>query len=218
LVEEIASLLLERPAPKGASLSIDRAMKNGCALLNFIFIYGNFVRWIKGKYTNSNVNDATMFDNLEDLRSIEMPPCYPPVDLDHTQEKFKEGAPTNGNFITNFEHTRQRGLYDNHQSMHGNIDAMTEKFEKEEEKSYHLCFPHFFLYFIPSLMIALLSLIMQKCKLRIIVDSSNTSLEDDTGNAIAQMPTPGVDPCRNPAVYYGNALLRHWYYIWRVRQ
>jgi hypothetical protein len=36
--------------------------------------------------------------------------------------------------------------------------------------------------------------------------------------ADAQMPKPEVDHQRNPAVYYGKSLLRHWFYIWRLRQ
>jgi hypothetical protein len=32
------------------------------------------------------------------------------------------------------------------------------------------------------------------------------------------MPNPGVDHQRNPAVYYGKSLLRHWVYIWLLRQ
>jgi hypothetical protein len=39
---------------------------------------------------------------------------------------------------------------------------MMEKFKKEEEQSYHLFLRRSFLYFILGLVIALLSLIMQK--------------------------------------------------------
>jgi hypothetical protein len=41
--EDIHSLLLERPVPTGAPLSIDRVQKNGCALLHFDFMYGDLV-------------------------------------------------------------------------------------------------------------------------------------------------------------------------------
>jgi hypothetical protein len=94
--------------------------------------------------------------------------------------------------------------------MYDHIEIMTEKCAKEEEKSYHLCFPHLFLYLIPGIMVALLSLIIQKQKFRIIVDPTNAILEGDTGNANAQMPKPGVDHRSNPAVYKVKALMRHW--------
>jgi hypothetical protein len=42
--EEINSLLLERLAPTGAQLLIDRARKHGCALLHFDFVYYDLVR------------------------------------------------------------------------------------------------------------------------------------------------------------------------------
>jgi hypothetical protein len=51
-------------------------------------------------------------------------------------------------------------LYDNHQDMHDIIDTVAEKFMTEEEKYCHLCFPWSFLYFLPGLMIGLMSLIM----------------------------------------------------------
>jgi hypothetical protein len=36
-----------------------------------------------------------MFENLDDLRTIQMPPGYPKVDLDQTWETLREGAPKN---------------------------------------------------------------------------------------------------------------------------
>jgi hypothetical protein len=159
-----------------------------------------------------------MFDNLDDLWTTERPPGYPKVNLDQTRETLKDGAPTKGTFTSNFGHARQCSQYNNHKGMHDHIDIMTDKFAKEEEKSYHLCFPRSFLYFVPGIMIALLSLIMQKQKLWIIVDTANAIFDGDTGNANAQMPKPGVDHQRKQAVYYGKSLLCHWVYIWRLRQ
>jgi hypothetical protein len=159
-----------------------------------------------------------MFDNLDNLRITNMPPGYPEVDLDQTRETLKEGAPMKGTFTSNFGHARQHTQYDNHKGMHDHIDIMTDKFTKEEEKSYHLCFPRSFLYFIPGIMVALLSLIMQKQKFRIIVTPTNAIFEGDTENANAQMPKPRVDHQRNPAVYCGKAPMRHWVYIWPLHQ
>jgi hypothetical protein len=59
---------------------------------------------------------------------------------------------------------------------------------------------------------------MQTQKLWIIVDATNAIFEGNTCNEKSQMPKPGVDHQRNPAVYYGKALLRHWVYIWNICQ
>jgi hypothetical protein len=83
---------------------------------------------------------------------------------------------------------------------------------------YHLCFPCSFLYFIPSIMIALLSLILQKEKFWIIANPTNNIFNGDTGTINAQMPKAGVYQHCNPAVYYIKALLGHWVYIWCLRQ
>jgi hypothetical protein len=192
--------------------------KNGCSLLRFDFIYGDLVRWLEGEYTNCDVYQDTMFNNMDDLRTTDMPQGYPKVNLDQTRETLKNGAPTKGTFTSNFRHARQLAQYNNHNGMHDHIDIMTDKFAKEEDNSYHLCFPRYFLYFVPSIVIALLSLIMQKQKFRIIIYPNNTIFEGDTGNVNAQMPKPWVDHQRNPAVYYVKYLLRHWVYICCLRQ
>jgi hypothetical protein len=161
--------------------------KNGCALLRFDFIYGDLVYWLEGEYTKCNVDYDTMFDNPDDLQTTDMPPGYPKVDIDQTRTTLKDGAPTKGTFTSNFGHARQRAHYNNHKGMHDHIDIMMDNFEKEEKKSYHLCPPpRSFLYFIPSIMITVLSLIMQKQKIRIIVDPTNAIIEGDTGNTNAQ--------------------------------
>jgi hypothetical protein len=112
-----------------------------------------------------------------------MPPSYPKVNLDQTREIMKEGAPPKGTFTSNFEHARKRAHCDNHKGMHDHVSIMTDNFAKEEDKSYHLCFPRSFLYFIPGIVVALLSLIVQKQNFRIIVDPTDSIFEGDTGNA-----------------------------------
>jgi hypothetical protein len=156
-----------------------------------------------------------MFDNL---RTTEIPPGYPKVDLDQTRGTLKEGSPTKGTFTSNFGHARQRAQYNNYKGMYDHIDIMMDKFAKEEETSYHLCFDCSFMYFTPSIMMALLGLIIQTQKFRIIIDPTNTIFEGNTGNTNAQMPKPGVDHQRNLEVYYGKSLLYHLVYIWNLRQ
>jgi hypothetical protein len=121
--------------------SPSRVRKNGHSLLCFKLVYGDLIRWLEGEHTNSNVNYETMFDNLYDLHTGEMLSGYPKFDLDQTRETLKKGASAKGNFVSNFEHAGRRSVYDNQQCMHDNINDMMEKFEKEEEKSYHLCSP-----------------------------------------------------------------------------
>jgi hypothetical protein len=64
--------------------------KNDCSLLRFDFIYGNLVRWLEGEYTNINVNYDKMFNNLDNLRTVQMHPGSPKVDLTKTRETPKE--------------------------------------------------------------------------------------------------------------------------------
>jgi hypothetical protein len=79
-----------------------------------------------------------MFDNLNNLRTSEMPPGYPKVDLDQTRETLKDRTPTKGTFTSNFGHAHQRAQYNNNKGMHDHVDIMMDKFANEEEKSYDL--------------------------------------------------------------------------------
>jgi hypothetical protein len=123
------------PSIKRRRLSIDRVRKNCGALLRFDFIECDLVWWLKGEYTNCNVDYDTMFENLDDLRTTKMPPGYPNVGLDQTRETLKDGAPTKGTFTSNFGHACQQAKYNNHKGMHDHIDITTDKFAKEDEKS-----------------------------------------------------------------------------------
>jgi hypothetical protein len=92
--------------------------KHGCTLLHFSYVYDDFIWWLEGECTDSTVVYDTLFNNLEDLYTFEMPPGYPQVDLNQTWETLKEAAPTKGNLVYNFKHVRQREIYDNHQGMY----------------------------------------------------------------------------------------------------
>jgi hypothetical protein len=182
---------------------------NGCALIHFDFIYGDLVCWLGGEYTTSNIDYDTVFDNLNNLHIVQMPPGYSKVDLNQTRETLKEGLPTKGAFTSNFEHAHQQAQYDNHKGMHDHIDVMTEKFANEEEKSYHLCFPRSSFYFIPGIIIALLNMILQKEKFRIMIDPTHAIFDGDIGTMNAQMQKPRIEHHQNPVFYYGKALMRH---------
>jgi hypothetical protein len=141
---------MERLDPTVAPLLIDRVRKNGCALLNFDFVYSDLVRWLEREYTNINIDYTTILDNL---RTLQMLHGYPKVDLGQTRETLMDGAPMKCTFTSSYEHARQLAQYDNRKGIHEHIDIMTKKFAKKEEKSYHLCFPHSFLYFIPGIVV-----------------------------------------------------------------
>jgi hypothetical protein len=88
---------------------------------------------VEGEYTNNNVDYDTMFDNLEDLCTVQIPTSKPKVNLDQTRETLKEGAPTKGTFTSNFEHARQQAQYDNHKGMYDHIYVITESLPMRRE-------------------------------------------------------------------------------------
>lgn len=53
----------------------------------------------------------------------------------------------------NLAEVRQQDHYDKHPAVMAAPDAMDRKFATEEDKSYHLPFPHFFPYFVFSFML-----------------------------------------------------------------
>jgi hypothetical protein len=158
-----------------------------------------------------------MFNNLEDLPTTDMPLGYPHVDSDQTRETLKDGSPTKGTFTSNFGHVRQWAHCNNHKEMHDHIDIVGQVCKRGGEVIPPML-PPLFPVLLPRHHDRAPELDHVEKKIRIIVDLTNAILEGDTANANAQMPKPGVDSQRNPTVYYGKALMRHWIYIWYICQ
>jgi hypothetical protein len=90
------------------------------------------------------------------------------------------------------------------------------KFVKEEQKSFHLHFPRFLVYFIPGLHLNPLQWEANKGKGHIYVDGTNglpgTNM---AGSCNTHIPKPSLgNPDECPPVYYSMVLKRYYIMIW----
>jgi hypothetical protein len=91
------------------------------------------------------------------------------------------------------------------------------KFAAEEEKSFHIILPRFFVAFLVDLFLNPLQWAVRKGKGRICVDCTNGP--DPIGSPNSQIPKPSItnaDAC--PPVYYGTAWQRFLSHIWSMRE
>ena len=191
----------------------------GIALLRCQFIYIDLIKWLGGEYTHAYRNWDEAFEAIEQVRHAPIPPGYPPVDFDRARRVCEEGAPLAGHFECKFADMVQRERYDNHPPLTGQADPVRAKLAKEEEKSFHLLLPRFFVFFIFGLFINPLTWVMRNGKGRLCVDSSSSISEEDTAAANDQIPRAGAEGRDNecPAVHLASAFMRHATRIWRLR-
>jgi hypothetical protein len=133
---------------------------------------------------------------------------------------FTQGVPLQGHFECLQADIALRDRYNNHPGVRLNAEKVEAKFAKEEEKSFHLHFPHFLLlYFIPGLLINPLQWEVDKGKGRICVDGTNGPTgPSTTGSCNTHIPKPSLDnPDECPPVYYSTALEQYYIMIWRLR-
>jgi hypothetical protein len=210
---------LRKPPGNPTRLPMDRSLLYAAALLRFHFIYGDFVRWLGGEYTNRHRNWNSTFATLTKARRRQPPDNYPPADYPRGKRIFTEGVPLEGHFVTPTAALSSRDHYNNHPAVADNYDAVEQKFAKEEEKSFHIHLPRFLTYFIVGLMLNPLQWAWQKGKGRICVDCTNGPDGPDTlGSANTHIPKPSpenADEC--PPVYYMTAFKRFIVNIWRLR-
>jgi hypothetical protein len=187
-----------------AKLSPLRAKLYACALLWFNFIYGDFVRWLSGEYTNRHRNWTKDFHSMVHTEAH-------PLSLDYPRA-FRictKGVPIKGIFTTPSTEILTRDAYNNHPAVNQNSAKVKEKFVKEEEKSFHIHLPRFLIRFIPGLVLTPLQWAMRKGKGRICVDCTNGP--NEAGSANTGIPTPydvaNADEC--PPVFYQHSFARH---------
>jgi hypothetical protein len=198
---------------------MDRALLYASALLRFHFIYGDFIRWLGGEYTNRHRDWDHTFDQLTAPRTRHPPQHFPPADYPRGKRMFTEGVPLKGHFVSPSAALVQRDRYNNHPAVQQNFDAVEQKFAKEEEKSFHIHLPRFLVYFIVGLMLNPLQWAWQKGKGRICVDCTNGPDGPDTpGSANTHIPKPSKhNPDECPPVHYMTAFQRLLVNIWRMR-
>ena len=130
---------------------------------------------------------------------------------------FTEGVPLIGNYTSPVKAVHERQQYDNHPAISENAEAVEAKFAAEEEKTFHLHFPRFFVFFVPGLFLAPLQWALRKGKGRICVDCTKTG-NDMTGSINSYIDKPGVaDPDECPPVFYGDAFDRYILQLWQLR-
>jgi hypothetical protein len=191
-----------------------------CALIRFNFVYADFIRWLGGEYTNDH-HDWKSIAQLADLVSnVPVPKGNPPIDINsaiHTTS----GAPIVGHFECKFADVARREQYDNHPPLKQAVNEVRKKLAKEESLSYQIAFPRFIWAFIYGLFVTQITFVVRRPgeEGRICPDPSNIIHESGTGNTNAYIPDTGMPGAedKNPAVYYGNALICLLIWIWNLR-
>jgi hypothetical protein len=185
-------------------------------LLRFQLIYGDFVRWLSGEYTNRHRDWSTDFQTLINTEARPLSPDYPVPDYQRAFRISTQGVPLCGAFTTPASQIPCRNVYNNHPAVEQNSAKVEAKFVKEEEKSFHIHLPRFLARFIPGLVLAPLQWAMRKGKGRICVDCTNGP--DEAGSANTYIRKPNIahaDEC--PPVFYQHSFARHLRRLWRTR-
>jgi hypothetical protein len=156
-------------------MSIDqhRTRLFGSALLRFDFIYGDLVRWLAGEHTNRHRNWTETFHRLQAPICRGHPRGLPPTDFPRAQRIAAAGVPLVGDFVSHPPEIQARVKHDNHPKINENQADVQAKFAAEEEKSFHINLPKFFIFYVLGLFLNPLQWAMQKGKGRICVDCTN---------------------------------------------
>ena len=215
----IASLRIIRPPPSqhpALRLSRRRAYLYACALSRFHFVYGDFIRWMSGEYTNRHRNWPQDFRRMTESATRPLTSDYPKPDYERAFRVCTQGVPLEGRFQTPASEIPARDIYNNHPAINANHASVEAKFVKEEAKSFHIHFPRFILHFIIGLILAPLQWAIRKGKGRICVDCSNGPDIAGSVNEYIKSPSPdNADEC--PPVFYQHAFARHLRRLWRTR-
>ncbi|CAJ1968746.1 unnamed protein product [Cylindrotheca closterium] len=130
-----------------------------------------------------------------------------------------EGVPLRGQYTMPMEATLLQNKYDNHPAVGANLDAVENKFAKEEWNSYHIHYLRFVYEFLPGLVINPIQWVFDKGKGRICIDCSNGPNLFGSINLYIPSPKDAIpgeeDEC--PAVYYQYAFDRFLHQILRMR-
>ena len=214
----ISSLRATRPSPgKPTHIDQPRTRLFGSALLRFDFIYGDLVRWLSGEYTNRSRDWQETFRSLQEPPRLGSPRGLPPADYPRAQRITTEGVPLVGHFESHPPEIAARVIYNNHSAVADNCDAVAAKFAAEEEKSFHIILPKFFVWFLVGVFLNPLQWAMRKAKGRICVDCTNGPDPIGSPNTFIKKPSVlNADEC--PPVYYGKAFVRFLCLVWSMRE
>ena len=216
-----SSSLTKRPAvPNIWPLCRWRAELMACAILCFDFIYSDFICWLGGEYTNDYWNWSDIFQVVDTMCNVPIPPGHPPIDIKQAIHISICGAPIAGKYECKFDDVTWRERYNNHPSLHDNLPAVRKKFEKEESQSYQIALPHFLWAFIFGLFISPITFVVRQqgkegC---ICPNPSNKIHPTDTGAVNEQIPATGAEGAEdeNLAVWYGTVLTQFLEWTWNL--
>jgi hypothetical protein len=141
------------PSPS-LTLCSERAQLYAQALLRFHFIYGDFICWLSGKYTNRHRRWSQDFTTMVKTKARPLTEDYPVPDYPHAFWICTKGVPLRGNFTTPALQISSRNLYNNHPAVELNSASVEAKFVKEEQKLFHIHLPRFLISFLPGLVLA----------------------------------------------------------------
>jgi hypothetical protein len=212
-------LRLPRTDPSLASMSLNqRSALLGAAFIAVDCHVGNLLRCLGPEFTQELRDVESELQSIDDLHLPDPPPGAPPVDLDMAKEILRDGVPLRGHFECPLYSTQRRLLYDNHPPLKAVENEVRAKFEKEEQKCYHLLLPRFLAWFVFGLFISPISWVWKRNKGRIVIDSSTKLGPSDDGAPNAQIPAPSNENYRdNPPVHYQSAWTRYLVHIYKLR-
>jgi hypothetical protein len=118
------------PFPSSKTLSRSQTSLYTSALLRFHFIYGDFIRWLSGEYTNRHRNWTKDFATMLRTASRPLTPDYPIPDYPRAFRINTEDVPFEGTFTTPASEIPTRDYYDNHPAVGANHSSVEAKFSQ----------------------------------------------------------------------------------------
>jgi hypothetical protein len=214
----VACLWTSRPSPtKPKSIDQARTRLFGSALLRFDFVYGDMIWWLSGEHANRSRNWQGTFRSLQDPPRLGQPRGLPPTDYLRAKRATAEGAPLVGHFESHPPEVAAQVAYNNHPAVADNREEVEAKFAAEEEKSFHIILPKFFVRFIVGLFLNPLQWAVRKAKGRICVDCTNGPDPIGSPNNFIKKPSvANADEC--PPVYYGKSFICLLCLVWSMRE
>jgi len=214
----VSALRLPRPTSEPPPVLDDhRCLSMGAALLRFDFLYGDFVRWLGGEYTNRHRDWNHAFEQVSAVTHIPPDPGEPVVDYGRAYRICTEGIPLKGHFECATADVDNRVKYDNHPGVYEQAEAILKRLAKEEHKSFHVALPRFMYLFIYGLHVCPMRWAIRHDKGRLCIDPTSR-LKSPNGAPNASIPKPKEgrqDEC--PSVFYATAFIRYLIGLWDLR-
>ncbi len=121
----------------------------GIGLLRLKFQYGDLICWLGGEYTNQHRDWSATFEQMSAVRDLSILPL-PSRQFARAERVCLEGIPLAAVHYCSMDALFAQNYYDNHPPLANVLDQVRAKLSmKEEENSFHLALPSFFILFHP---------------------------------------------------------------------